>query len=74
MKRNKVVSVEDAVRVVMDGDTVATSGFVGIGFPEELALALEGRFAGEAEVTPHGLASLKLDKEDGLSVTDGLER
>jgi len=44
MKRNKVVSVEDAVRVVMDGDTVATSGFVGIGFSEELALALERRF------------------------------
>ena len=44
MRRNKVVSVEDAVRVVMDGDTVATSGFVGIGFPEELALALERRF------------------------------
>ena len=44
MKRNKVVSVEDAVRVVMDGDTVATSGFVGIGFPEELAIALEKRF------------------------------
>ena len=44
MKRNKVISVEDAVRVVMDGDTVATSGFVGIGFPEELALALERRF------------------------------
>src|ERR687894_779970 len=44
MKRNKVVSVEDAVRVVMDGDTVATSGFVGIGFPEELAVALEKRF------------------------------
>src|SRR4028119_1250121 len=44
MKRNKVVSAEDAVRVVMDGDTVATSGFVGIGFPEELALALERRF------------------------------
>ncbi len=44
MKRNKIVSVEDAARVVMDGDTVATSGFVGIGFPEELALALQERF------------------------------
>ncbi len=44
MKRNKVISAEDAARVVMDGDTVATSGFVGIGFPEELAIALENRF------------------------------
>lgn len=37
MKRNKVISAEDAACVVMDGNTVATSGFVGIGFPEELA-------------------------------------
>ncbi len=44
MRRNKIVSAEDAARVVMDGDTVATSGFVGIGFPEELAVALEERF------------------------------
>jgi propionate CoA-transferase len=44
VKRNKVISAEDAARVVMDGDTVATSGFVGIGFPEELAIALQKRF------------------------------
>jgi propionate CoA-transferase len=44
VKRNKVISAKDAARVVMDGDTVATSGFVGIGFPEELAIALERRF------------------------------
>lgn len=44
MRRNKVISAEDAARVVMDGDTVASSGFVGIGFPEELAVALERRF------------------------------
>jgi propionate CoA-transferase len=44
MGRNKVISAEDAARVVMNGDTVASSGFVGIGFPEELAVALEKRF------------------------------
>jgi propionate CoA-transferase len=45
LSRHKVISAEDAARVVVDGDTVATSGFVGVGFPEELAMALERRFA-----------------------------
>ena len=31
-QRNKVVSAAEAVRLVHDGDTVATGGFVGIGF------------------------------------------
>jgi propionate CoA-transferase len=44
MKRNKVISPEAAARVIMNGDTVATGGFVGIGFREELAIALEERF------------------------------
>lgn len=44
MKRNKVIAVEDAVRVILDNDTLATGGFVGIGFAEELAIALEQRF------------------------------
>jgi propionate CoA-transferase len=44
MKRNKVISADEAVRVILDGDTLATSGFVGIGFPEALAVALERRF------------------------------
>ena len=43
-QRNKVISAEEATRVVLDGDTIATSGFVGTGFPEELAIALEQRF------------------------------
>ncbi len=45
LSRHKIISAEDAARVVMDGDTVATSGFVGVGFPEELAVALERCFA-----------------------------
>ena len=43
-ERGKVVSAADAVRLIRDGDTVATGGFVGIGFAEEIAIALEKRF------------------------------
>lgn len=43
-ERGKVVSAQEAVRLIRDGDTVATGGFVGIGFAEELAIALEERF------------------------------
>jgi propionate CoA-transferase len=42
--RNKIVSAAEAVRLIHDGDTIATSGFVGIGFAEGIALALEQRF------------------------------
>ena len=44
MARNKVIGVEEAVETILSGDTVATGGFVGIGFPEHLAAALERRF------------------------------
>lgn len=44
MRRNKVVTAAEAVRLIHDGDTVATGGFVGIGFAEEIAVALEARF------------------------------
>lgn len=42
--RNKVVSAEDAVAIIQDGDTITTSGFVGIGVPDGLLAALERRF------------------------------
>ncbi len=43
-KKGKVVSAREAVRVIQDGDCVATGGFVGIGFAEGLAIALEEHF------------------------------
>ena len=41
---SKVTTAQAAVACIKDGDTVATSGFVGIGFAENLAMALESRF------------------------------
>jgi acyl CoA:acetate/3-ketoacid CoA transferase len=32
------------VRIIRDGDTIATGGFVGTGFPEQVAIALESYF------------------------------
>lgn len=42
--RRKVVSAADAAALVKDGDTITTSGFVGIGVPDELLAAIEARF------------------------------
>ena len=52
-REGKVTSAAAAVALVSDGDTLATSGFVGIGFPENLAVALERRFVDTG--TPRGL-------------------
>ena len=43
-RKNKVVAAGKAVQLIRDGDTVATGGFVGIGFAEGVAIALEQRF------------------------------
>ena len=43
-EKGKVVSAADAVKLIRDGDTLATGGFVGIGFAEEIAIAIEQRF------------------------------
>ena len=42
--KNKIVSADEAIAIIRDGDTVCVSGFVGIGTPDELILALERRF------------------------------
>jgi propionate CoA-transferase len=44
VKKGKLVSAEEAVRIIRDGDTVATGGFVGAGFAEEIAVQLEAYF------------------------------
>lgn len=41
---NKIVSAAEAVAIIHDGDTVSVAGFVGIGTPDELLIALETRF------------------------------
>ena len=43
-QRDKIVSAADAVRLIRPGDTVATGGFVGIGFAEAIAVALEALY------------------------------
>jgi propionate CoA-transferase len=37
-ERGKVVSAREAVRLIRPGDTLATSGFVGTGFAEDIAV------------------------------------
>lgn len=54
--KNKIISAADAAALIRDGDTVTTSGFVGIGVPEALLIALEKRFVETS--APHGLTLL----------------
>lgn len=53
----KVVSARDAVRLIRDGDTVATGGFVGIGFAENIAVAIEQRFVESQAADAQGQGS-----------------
>jgi propionate CoA-transferase len=47
--RGKIVNAQEAVRLIRPGNTVATGGFVGIGFAEEIAVALEQLFLATLE-------------------------
>jgi propionate CoA-transferase len=40
----KFISADEAVQMIKSGDTVAISGFMGMGHPEEVSLAMEKRF------------------------------
>lgn len=77
--REKVISAEDAVALVQDGDTVAVSGFVCQGAPEALLKALGDRFqkhqeprdltvlfgGGPGDYGERGLSHLAKVTEDG---------
>ena len=56
MKRGKIVSADEAVRLIRNGDTVALDGVMGSGAPDELIIALEKRFLETSE--PRGLTLL----------------
>ena len=45
MEKKKVITAAEAAALVKDGDTIATSGFVGSGCPEALTRALEKKIS-----------------------------
>ena len=47
--RNKITSAAEAVAIVQSDDAICTSGFVGIGVPDALLVALEKRFLDTGE-------------------------
>jgi propionate CoA-transferase len=53
--KNKIVSAAEAVALIQSGDTVSIAGFVGIGTPDELLIALERRFLTGGEPANLGL-------------------
>jgi len=56
-ERGKIVTPREAVALIRDGDTIATTGFVGIGFAENVAVAIEERFLATAKENPEGIGS-----------------
>lgn len=71
----KVVSAQDAVRLIHPGDTVAVGGFVGTAFPESVVMALEAAFLeGTAEATPGGERPRDLTLVYAAGQGDGKDR
>jgi len=74
-EKGKIVSAKEAVQLIQDGDAIATGGFVGIGFPENIAVALESRFTESSAADPDGIG-----RPEGLTLIyaagqgDGKER
>jgi propionate CoA-transferase len=71
----KIKSAREAASLIRSGDTVATGGFVGIGFPEAIAVALEARFCESAAGRPDGIGEPKnLSLVYAAGQGDGKER
>ena len=78
----KLVSARQAAQLIRDGDTIATGGFVGIGFAENITVALEALFLEEelsdllAKGRPRNLtlvyAAGQGDAKTGVSITWGM--
>ena len=51
----KVLTATEAVRHIRSGVTLATGGFIGSGFAEGLAIALEHRYLGQDPQSPPGM-------------------
>ena len=74
-KSGKVMTAREAVQLIGDGDTVATGGFVGIGFAENIAIALEQLFLENSQKkmsSPIGPRNLTLVYAAGQG--DGVDR
>jgi propionate CoA-transferase len=74
-KPGKVMTAREAVQLIGDGDTIATGGFVGIGFAENIAIALETLFLESSKLntaSPTGPRNLTLVYAAGQG--DGVDR
>lgn len=74
-KPGKVMTAREAVQLIGDGDTIATGGFVGIGFAENIAIALEALFLESSKLktaSPTGPRNLTLVYAAGQG--DGVDR
>jgi len=70
----KIVTAEEAASLIRDGDTIATGGFVGIGFAEEIAVAIEKLFLAKGEAGPTGSKPGNLTLVYAAGQGDGKER
>lgn len=61
---NKIAAPAEVVAIIRDGDTLANTGFVGNGAPEELLIARESRFL-ETKSPSNRTLFFAADKGDG---------